>query len=168
MVARLLRVAATISGDRFVVANSPENFAFLKTPVFRDAVESVGPLAGIYTALEFAKHAKCLVLACDLPFVSMTLLEFLATHAGNEEMFAPRTENGVEPLCAIYAKSAQKKIQQAIETHDLKAQNLARRLRSRIVEINEIQGVAAESVLANMNTPEDFVRAKAILKGESV
>src|SRR6266508_968828 len=45
--------------------------------ISRDLVLRCGPLGGIFTALKITRADAVLFLACDMPFVSAELLEFL-------------------------------------------------------------------------------------------
>jgi len=70
-----------------------------------DKYENLGPIAGILSAMDENPSVSWLVLACDLPNVDATTIEFLLVHASAEH---PATayrsvHDGLpEPLCAIY------------------------------------------------------------------
>lgn len=74
-------------------------------PQIHDVVENVGPAGGILSA--FKTHPDCawLVLACDLPFLSESVLRDLVTRRRTDQLAsAYRSGNDglPEPLCAIY------------------------------------------------------------------
>jgi molybdopterin-guanine dinucleotide biosynthesis protein A len=125
-------------------------------PIIVDRHPGVGPIAGIASAQhEWPDHAW-LVLACDLPFVSDSGLATLVAHRDGRPVVASRsTHDGLpEPLCAIYEPQTRAGIL---------AQIAADRHCPRKFVIST--GVALleqpdPSLLDNVNTPEDLVRAR--------
>lgn len=101
------RVAARVSpvGDEvLIIANQPENYTFLKLPVYPDMIPGLGALGGLYTALKVASHPLVAVVACDLPFANPALLEAcrdILLQKGCDAVI-PSTERGLEPLHAVY------------------------------------------------------------------
>jgi molybdopterin-guanine dinucleotide biosynthesis protein A len=69
-----------------------------------------GPAAGLLGAARARPGRSLLVLAVDLPFVPVPLLEELArSEAGLPELpdlIIPSWSGGVEPLCAVYGPAA--------------------------------------------------------------
>ena len=66
-----------------------------------DEPSGVGPIGGLVALLRRAGGARVLALACDMPFVSVGLVQRLLS-APEAPVVAPR-QNGVwEPLCARY------------------------------------------------------------------
>lgn len=63
-----------------------------------------GPAAGLLGAARARPGRPLLVLAVDLPFVPVPLLEELAR--SEAELAIPRWAGGVEPLCALYGPAA--------------------------------------------------------------
>ncbi len=158
-----LQTARHFSADCFVITNSPDKFVFLNTPLYPDSIKSIGPLAGIFTALSHAQHSKCLVLACDLPFLGKKSLQILTEDVGEEEMLAFKTSQRIEPICAVYSKKAIVKVKEAIDVQDYSAQNLANRLDARTLNWHDLSNEFDENALFNMNAPEDFEHAKTII-----
>ncbi len=69
-----------------------------------DRVKAHGPLAGIQAALEEANCQRVLVTAVDMPLLQASLLEGLLADA-SAQVVVPKTQNGYEPLLAVYSKS---------------------------------------------------------------
>ena len=128
-------------------------------PVIVDRHVGIGPIAGIASAqAEWPDHAW-LVLACDLPFVSDSVLDALVAHRDGRPVVAYRSApDGLpEPLCAIYEPQTHAAIQ---------AQIAADRHCPRKFIIST--GVALleqpdPSLLDNVNTPDDLELARAQL-----
>ena len=67
----------------------------------------VGPMGGILSAMAEYPEADWLVLACDLPFVSSGVLEYLLKHRNHGKKataFVSRHDHLPEPLCAVYER----------------------------------------------------------------
>ena len=76
-------------------------------PFIADARPRGGPLVALVGAFERLDHAWVLVLAADLPALPPELpCELLARRAPGIEAVVPRHDEGIEPLCALYERSA--------------------------------------------------------------
>lgn len=107
---RALRALAGATDRQCVVANdpaAPEWFPGLR--IVADDVSGLGPLAGLATALRAADGRAVLVVAWDMPFVTVNLLRALRTQgeaakASVVPMHGPHAT--LEPLCAYYRADA--------------------------------------------------------------
>lgn len=107
------RVLAALRGatDRqVVVANDARApFWFPGKSITRDSEEGLGPLHGLRTALLAANGEPLIVVAWDMPFVTIALLAHLRA-LGETGMSAVIPSTGTppraEPLCAYYAPEA--------------------------------------------------------------
>ena len=69
--------------------------------VVEDEPGGIGPLGGLVALLRRAGHGQALALACDMPFVSPSLIGRLVAAPG-ARIVAPRRDDRWEPLCARY------------------------------------------------------------------
>ncbi|RMF63851.1 MAG: HAMP domain-containing protein [Calditrichaeota bacterium] len=164
MIARVLEIVRQQTQNVMVISNQPDSYAFLKVPVYPDAVESCGPLAGIYTALRHSSTQQCLVVACDLPFLSRALLQFMCENAVSYDVFAFESQSGVEPLCAVYAKSCLPVIEAQMEKGDFKVSNFYDQVNTRIVRLEPGRLFFDEKAFFNVNTPEELARARELVQ----
>lgn len=123
--------------------------------ITRDLVPRCGPLGGVITALRTTRARAVLFIPCDMPFISPTLLRRLqrrlpafATHAGLVGFPFALT---LDHLAAAEALRI---------SGDWSLQSLAKSVRARRVGL---AGKQAEQ-LANINTPDELIRAKAQLR----
>lgn len=127
---------------------------------------SCGPLGGIVTALSATHCSWNLVLACDLPYITTAWLEWLLARAiatesaGAAQAVVPERTSGVEPLAAVYRKECAQVLGEVLGRGVRKVSEALRDLRvARILEV-EWRALDPEgSVLANMNSPEEYARA---------
>jgi molybdopterin-guanine dinucleotide biosynthesis protein A len=71
-----------------------------------DTLNGFGPLAGFLSGLEHASFAFSLVIGCDMPFVTESVVNLLFEIASSGyDAVVPRWENGMlEPLHAVYQR----------------------------------------------------------------
>ena len=63
-----------------------------------------GPLAGLAAGLEQAKTPWVFAVACDMPFISAQLVEYLSGFRGNYDAVVPVIKGYPQPMAAFYSK----------------------------------------------------------------
>ncbi|HEX2617972.1 MAG TPA: molybdenum cofactor guanylyltransferase, partial [Flavobacteriales bacterium] len=63
--------------QELLLIGDPRKYGKLHAACIADDLQDLGPLGGIVTAMNHAKHDKLLVLACDVPGVNDALLHQL-------------------------------------------------------------------------------------------
>jgi len=166
LVVRAARVVTSVCGSATIVG-SLVDYARFGFPTIADNQPRLGPLGGILTALDRGEASWNLVVACDLPYLTSEWLRFLVDRAlrSNSRVVLPESTSGLEPLCAVYHREAAGPIRAAIERGLLKVTGVFDRLPVERVTPAEIQPFDPRGVLfQNLNTPEDFERARADLE----
>jgi molybdopterin-guanine dinucleotide biosynthesis protein A len=112
----ICRVKGSLEGvvDELIVSVRDEKqrdlvFPYLRenTPFVYDELHDIGPLAGIKACLKAAKGEYVVVVACDMPFISVDVIRFLFDSAEGHDAAVPVRENGfIEPLHAVYRREA--------------------------------------------------------------
>ena len=112
-------------------------------PQIVDALEDIGPIAGIAAAQAAHPQTAWLVLACDLPFVDDDMLA---------RLIAARRAGQSVTLCAIFEPASASLVREAIAT----GRNCPRKLviASGVPLLEQIA-----PLLGNVNTPEDLAAA---------
>jgi molybdopterin-guanine dinucleotide biosynthesis protein A len=134
-------------------------------PAVREDPPGGGPLAAVVAgtaALRAGGHGGAvIVLAVDMPFVSVELLRLLATRPGPATA-VPRAGGHPQVLCARYGPEA---LAAADRLHAAGGVSLRRLLESPDagfevgwIEPDEWQRVAAPAALADVDTPDDLRR----------
>jgi len=142
----------------YVVAGDPSPFETYGLRVVPDRLPDAGALGGIYTALVEAESSQVLVIACDLPFLTPALLARLAALADDEhDAVVPRTRDGRQPLCAVYARQLAETVRRQIESGHLKIQELLDAIRLRELGPDDLARFDSDGRLFhNVNTPGDL------------
>jgi molybdopterin-guanine dinucleotide biosynthesis protein A len=161
---RQLAVVRRVIDRTVIVANDPSLFHACGVPVVADLLPGSGPLGGVYTAIQATDSARTLVLACDMPFLTVPLLSFLMAVGEGTDIAIPRTDSGYEPLCATYSRRCVGLLRERIDAGQLKMTDVlanARRLAVREIGVDEIRPYDHRHVFYNVNTPDDYARALA-------
>ena len=149
-VASVVRQAAgTVS-----ILGDAKRYRNLPYPVYPDRVPSCGPIGGIYTALSMTDSDWNLIVACDMPMLSAALLRPLidASFRSTVDCLVGAGPGGEpQPLCGIYHRRCLPAVERAIRDKRFKMKELVSELKAGIVTLDE-------SLLANVNTPGEWVR----------
>jgi molybdopterin-guanine dinucleotide biosynthesis protein A len=169
MIEHVLRTAQQVTEKIIVVVNKNtprasdyQNLAAkYKATILLDAHDFRGPLGGIQTALiQAQKEDPLLILACDLPFVSVEFLQLLISiHQSNPALLTIPTDVSMRPqmLCAIYTKACLNEINGMLAANILKTRLLSDRVATNFVSIKKYSHLpGAEKFLMNLNTPEEY------------
>jgi molybdopterin-guanine dinucleotide biosynthesis protein A len=165
LLVRTLDRLAAVSDDLIVVTNTPQRYQHLHLAarLVRDERPGVGSLMGIYSGLKAARHDRALVVACDMPFLSLPLLRHLLTRDPACDVVIPRLGDWPEPLHAVYDKACLPAIERV----------LARGRRQIVAFFDQVclcEVTAAEIdrldprhlSFVNVNTIEDWARVQAL------
>jgi molybdenum cofactor guanylyltransferase len=136
----------------------------------QDIYKNRGALSGIHSAFVHSKSDFTIILACDYPFVTVDLIEFLtniAKTASEFDAFAPiQTDGRIQPLCAVYKTETCCEILLEMlenEVDNYSVRDFLNRIKTRYIQFEEIKHLLnAENFFLNVNTPEDFDKAKNI------
>jgi molybdenum cofactor guanylyltransferase len=166
-VTMLDRTIALMRGVRIkpAVVGAPQVFARAATAlgVIEDEWPGAGPLGGIASALRASQLPWNLVVACDLPYLTREWLEFLLARGlrSTADAVVPMNEGGPEPLCAMYAKSAEAPLVKAFESGGRGVIQGLTHIRVEYLELREWKGFDSEGLLfKNMNAPADYAEAQ--------
>jgi molybdenum cofactor guanylyltransferase len=123
-----------------------------------------GPLGGIYSGLKAAKYDLGLVVATDMPFLSVPLLNYLINCADGYDVVMPRLKNDMlEALHAVYRKTCLSLIKEQLETGRLQIRPILCKFNIRYVGEDECRRFDPDlNSFFNINRPSDFERAQKI------
>ena len=112
-----------ISDDVIIVTNG-QRYANLGVKSTSDVYLNNGPLAGLHSGLLAAKHSHALVVACDMPFLNVKLLNYMVSQPLNYDALVPKIEGWLEPLHTIYSRQCIGPIERMLEAHRFKILDL--------------------------------------------
>ncbi len=161
LLVRSLSVAGAVC-DSVMIVGDPAKFAQYAT-TGADIVPGCGPLAGIHTALVSSSAELNLMLAVDMPFISRKLLAFLFVEAEKRDatITVPRTDKGLQPLCAIYRREFAAAAEAALRAGKYKIDALFSDVPIKVIEESDLIAAGfSEKTFFNVNTPQDRLAAE--------
>jgi len=163
LIAHIVAIAQSLSEDVIVVTKTPEVYEFLGVPLVTDRHEGVGPLAGLHAAFDATSCPWVIALACDMPFVSRDLLNYLLRCRTDVDVVMPRVGGREEPLHAVYRREpCLSAVERAIRRGERRLISFLPSVRVRYVEEQELRTVDPElRSFWNANTPEEWQQVVA-------
>jgi molybdopterin-guanine dinucleotide biosynthesis protein A len=129
-----------------------------------DIYPGKGPLVGIYTGLIASSSSRAIVVGCDTPFLSVSLLEYMTQLSSTFDVVVPRIEKKVEPLCAVYSKNCVAPILELLEQDERQIIKLFSMVKVRYIEEDEINSFDPEHLsFFNINSQTDLTRARKLV-----
>jgi molybdopterin-guanine dinucleotide biosynthesis protein A len=168
VIERVIGQVQALTDDLFISANAPEKFSHLGLPLVPDIYPDKAALGGLYSVIRAARYPQVLVVACDMPFLKVALLQYLVDLAPQADVVIPLI-NPPQPetLHAVYSKNCLPAIERRLLADQLRMIGFFADVTVCYVERQEIAGFDAEfHSFVNMNTPADWQRVQKIINGE--
>ena len=139
----------------------------LGVPSRPDIEPGLGPLGGLWTALEWAcerGESAVFLLGCDMPLVSAEVIRLIIGRAGQALAVAPVGAGGLQPLCALYRTACLPEVERRIRSDDRSLHGFLAAMQAEQVSEREVAALAdPETVFWNVNTEADGERAAELL-----
>lgn len=169
LIEHVLRRVEGLGDEVLITTNRPKDYAFLGQRMVEDRRPGAGALHGLLTALEAARGERVLLVGCDMPFVSRSLLEHMLAIATDAEVVIPRRDGKFQPLLAIYSKTCAGPVSQALEAGEKRMISFFPRIQTWIVEQETLDQYDPEGLsFFNANTPEELAQAERLLGEEGL
>jgi molybdopterin-guanine dinucleotide biosynthesis protein A len=167
LVVRTIQMLVTLSDDVVIVTNHPAPYGPLALParLVPDERPGEGALMGLYSGLKAARHPHALVVACDMPFLNLSLLRHMLHLAEGCDVVIPRVDGWLEPLHAIYSKACLLPIDRLLAQGKRQIIAFFPKVRVCYVEEEAVNRFDPNHLsFVNVNTEEDWQRVQALLK----
>jgi molybdopterin-guanine dinucleotide biosynthesis protein A len=110
LIERVVAVARAVTDDVVIVAEDAGRLPAMPVRTVPDVIAFAGPLAGLVAGFDAARNPDVLALACDLPYLSVPLLRWMASQPRIWDALVPQMPNedgktGWEPLHALYTRA---------------------------------------------------------------
>ena len=137
IIERMMTVFEKLFSDIILVSNRPTTYLEWDTIIVKDLYTKRCSLAGIHSGLFYTKTDHAFIAACDTPFLKSDLVKTVIQniHPGIDVVL-PRTNMGIEPLCAVYSRRCIQAVQNALDRNNLKIRNFFSKLK--VKEISEM------------------------------
>ena len=141
-----------------------------KYPRFKQVVQDIfpqkGPLGGIFSGLKASNSQYNLVVACDMPFLEVKLLQYMREEINSNDIIIPRYNRGyIEPLCAIYSKKCLEVMEKNIQSGILPVRKIFPHLKIKFINDEEIKRFDPKFYsFFNLNSKYDFKKGEEIIR----
>jgi len=171
MLASMCKLVKDVTGCVSIVAPFGR-YAEFGERLVADHWPGTGPLGGIISALMDARarnqeHVWCVIVGCDMPFLTREWLSYLKdrTLTTRAAVVAPRSAQGLEPLCACWHTSATGKLQCSFEDGIRKVTDALKRVSMEVVDEKDCKRFDKMGRLFwNMNTQAEYQEALRIME----
>lgn len=157
IIQRIYSLFKELFQEVIIVTNQVELFNNFDSKIYSDLLPNKGVLGGLYTGLFFSTFHYSFCVACDMPFIRKALVQYIINHIEGEDVIVPRTEDGLQPLHAIYSKNCLDPIKKIMEQGKYKIIDFYNWVNVKIVEEKDftVLDPLRESFI-NVNTPEEL------------
>jgi len=126
--------------------------------IVKDENQEYGPLEGLRRVLSEARNDYVFVCACDMPFATKKIPEYLQEFFSSDyQIYVPTIGGKPEPLCAVYKKSILPAIENQLRNSDFKLSHLFESIHTKFIPVEK--SALNKKEFININTPEDYKRA---------
>lgn len=147
-----LEAVSQITRDIYLVTGE-KKYAQFGYPLLEDIYKEKGPAGGIYTALENSATDWNLILSCDLPGITGSLLtRLVAGTPENTSVAFLSNEKNDYPLVAMYHKDCKKAFSEALQENDLRLMNIIKKMDYKRIQVR----ASEDHNLNNINTPQEL------------
>lgn len=160
---RINNTLQPVFSDRILVANHSNEYKFLNIPIVSDVYPGKGPLAGIHAGLMASPNLINFFVACDMPFISVSLAQYLVEACEDYDAVVPSINGKLHPLFSVFKKNVLPKVEYCLQDDKLRMKDLLDDLKVRIVDENELSNnfpYNLERVFYNMNYPSEYKEAQ--------
>jgi molybdopterin-guanine dinucleotide biosynthesis protein A len=163
LIEHIAETLRSVLSDCLVVTNTPELYAPFGLPMVGDVFPEGGSLGGLYSGLRAVPGDAALCVASDMPFLSASLLRYLAERSDEADAVIPEAAGKPQTLHAVYRKACLPAMERRLRAGQLKIVDLLDDLRVLRLTAAELRPFAdPDLAFVNLNTPEDLARARAL------
>lgn len=167
LLTRVTRLVASAVPDVTWVARDGQALPPTPTPIVRDPVDGLGPLAAIATGLAAAAGQLVFVTACDLPFLEPRLILRLFDRLADADVSVPVSGGFPMTMCAVYRRSVVGEAARLVAAGELSVRALLDGVHTTRVDVEELRDTDPFlNSFLDCDTPESYAAALARQKSE--
>ena len=161
IIQRIYNIFEKLFNEIIIVTNQKELYSDFKSKIVSDLIINNGALGGLYTGLFFSSNPYSFCVACDMPFLKESMIQYLIKQANGYDVIVPRTEDGLQPLHAVYSKNCLESIKNIIGIGKYKIIDFYPLVKTKIIEESEFISLDINLNLmresfVNINTPGEL------------
>lgn len=167
VIERIVEKMQMITDHLLLVTNTFKEYEFLNLPMVADKYKGLGPMAGIHAGLEASRTVHNLVVACDMPFVSVEIGAYLLRELNGYHACVPKIYGQLHPLFAAYHRDAKDILEKNLAKGELKVRDTFKKLNAKIITEKDLVAAGLQlkdSDFFNMNYPQEYEMAQKLIK----
>jgi len=138
--------------DIIIVSNNPD-YDIFKLKRVHDLIENAGPLAGVYTGLNYTTTQNNLVVSCDVPLINTETLKKLTENIDDSiDVIQLESLGKTMPLIAMYKKQCKDICLTLLQEGERRLRVALNNLKVKTIILNKKQ----EKYTTNINTPSNL------------
>lgn len=146
-----------------IISNEPQLFNRFHLPVYRDVYPYLGPVGGIHSALVNASYEHMFILGCDMPFMDISLVQYMLAEIDCYDSVVPEIGSYLQPLAAAYNRSCLPVFSECLENDKLKLTRIFSDLNALVLKEEELEKFGSiKEIFFNVNDPEALVEARGM------
>jgi len=158
IISRIISTISDLFVEIIIVTNKPEEFQeFIQYKIVKDQYLNAGPLGGIHAALKASSEDAIFVFAGDMPFLNKGIISDQINEFSKRQhdVLIPEVDQFIEPLHAIYRKSALYHLERFL------LEGKSRAVRDFLSEVNVgylqmTKNEKTDIAFVNINSPSDL------------
>jgi len=157
IIQRTYDLFSKIFREIIIVTNQKDLYSSFQAKIVNDLITDRGALGGLYTGLFYSSNPYSFCVACDMPFLKESIIRFLLQQVDGFDAIIPKTEDGLQPLHAIYSRNCLEPIKKLIDRGGYKIIDFYPLIKIKIIEEKEFIALdqTRESFI-NVNTPVEL------------
>ncbi len=181
MIERVSARLQELCQEIIIVATDLTPYESLGLRLASDVWPGKGSLGGIYSGLLAARSEHVIAVACDMPFINVSLFRYMLSLANGYDVVIPSAPDPSKPqvprgklvtakdrelhtLHAIYSKACLEPMAARLKADDLRMISFFPDVRVRVVEAAEVEQFDPEHLsLFNINTADDLQLAERLV-----
>ncbi|PKL90208.1 MAG: molybdenum cofactor guanylyltransferase [Ignavibacteriae bacterium HGW-Ignavibacteriae-2] len=167
VIERVVKLMKGIFEKNIIITNTPQEYEFLKTPVFKDIYTYKGPLAGIHSGLRHSETEQNFIISCDIPLMRGEIIDYIINYKTEKPVTVCRADGFIQQLAGRYSKNVLPYTEKVLEENNTEVRDQQQNQRKcAVLSMLEIVGSAIievenldfydEAIFYNMNRPEDY------------
>jgi molybdopterin-guanine dinucleotide biosynthesis protein A len=160
LLSRQLDILAPLFEEILLSAREALPYRDFPCRIVLDRLSERCALTGLHALLSASPTEHVFAVACDLPFLSVPLIERLLAHRDGNDVVIPESNRKLEPLYAVYSRACLGPIEECARRGLWKTTAFHPQVRVLRLPVREEDWtVEGRSPFLNLNTPADFREA---------
>ena len=180
IIEKLCDLLQSMFKEVILITNEPDEYTFLRLPIFEDIFRYRGPLAGIHSGLKHSKTDLNFIISCDLPFMTEEMINYLIEYKTDKLITVAKADGFIQQLAGKYSREclapSEKILKEA--TMNENRDNVQYKRKCNVLSLIDLVGaeiISAEALpfynkdlYFNMNRTEDYKLLLEKIKKNSV